>query len=144
MPYKHTQTGYAVMGAMLAFILIAWIVNSPVFLLVSLVAGILFSTLTVKVEGDGVRLWFGPGFLPVYFSIGDIEACQISRSRCWGLGIIGWPGKCRYFHVSGARSVELKMRTGEKCYVGTDQPEALEKAIREALHAFLHRAIKSE
>ncbi len=144
MPYKHTQIGYSVILAMLVFAGVALIFHSLIFLCVSLLGGVLLSTLTVSVESDGVSLWFGPGFLPTKFSLGDIESCQISKSRCWGLGVLGIPGKCRYFHVSGAHSVELKMRQGGKFFIGTDQPEALEKAIHHAIQFSLHRAMKGE
>ena len=144
MPYKHTQIGYVIILAMLVTVLIAIVLKVMVLLFIAGVVGILFSTLTVSVDGECVRLWFGPGFISMRFALGDIETCQVAKFRCCAWGIHGWPGKGWLLNVSGFHSVELKMRKGEKCYIGTDQPEALEKAIREAMHAALHRFLKVE
>lgn len=144
MPYKHTQIGYVIIISVALAALLFMVLNQMILLLIVGIFGILFSTLTVSVEGECVRLWFGPGLIHKEFSLPDIESCQVPKSRCWSWGIHGWPGKCWLFNVSGFRSVELKMRNGVKYYIGTDEPEALEKAIQGALHAAFHRSFKAD
>jgi uncharacterized membrane protein len=144
MPYKHTQIGYVVIFAMLAAAIVALAFKATILLLIASAVGILFSTLTVSVESDCVRLWFGPGFIPMRFFLGDIESCQAAKFRCCAWGICGWPGKGWIINVSGFRTVELKMRKGGKYYIGTDQPEALEEAIRKSMHRILLRALKTD
>ena len=144
MPYRHTQVGYVIIVSMLVIAVAALVLKATISLLIAGFVGILFSTLTVSVESDCVRLWFGPGFMNKKFFLGDIESCQVSKFRCRSWGIHGWPGKGWLFNVSGFSSVELKMRNGMKYYIGTDQPEALEKAIQEARHAALNRVLKVE
>lgn len=144
MPYKHTQIGYVIIVSILIGAGVAITLNVPLLLLIIGIFGVLFSTLTVSVEGEDVRLWFGPGFINKQFLLEDIEFCQITKAKCWSWGIHGWPGKAWLYNVSGFRSVELKMKNGMKYYIGTDEPEALEKAIREAIHAEFHRTLKPE
>lgn len=144
MPYKHTQIGYGIIFSMLLVAFVAVALKAVILLLIAGIAGVLFSTLSVSVEGECVRLWFGPGFVNMRFPLEDIEFCQVAKSRCWAWGIHGWPRKGWHFNVSGSHSIELKMRNDGKYYIGTDQPEALEKAILEAMHAALHRSLKVE
>jgi len=142
MPYKHTQVGYFIVMATLIGFLILLVLDALILLPIVIIFGVLFSTLTVTVEIDRVRFWFGPGFIHMQIPLTDIESCQAARSRCQSLGMHGWPGKGWFFNVSGPHSVELKIRSDGKYYIGTDEPEALEKAIRDAIHAELHRALK--
>ena len=144
MPYKHTQVGHVIIFSMLPLAIVAFVFESMSLFWIVSVAGVLFSTLTVSVEIDYVRIWFGPGFIQKRFFLNEIESCQVSKSRCFAWGIHGWPKKGWLFNVSGFRSVELKMRSGMKYFIGTDQPEALEKAILDARHANLLRALKTE
>ena len=142
MLYKHTQMGYSLMGLMVVAALTAAVFHAVIFILIACVAGILFSTLTVSVNSNGVQLWFGPGFLPQRFALGDIESCEITKRRYGFLGIYGWPGKFWIFNVSGCHSVRLQMRNGMKYFIGTNQPETLVKSIREVMHEAVHLAIK--
>lgn len=144
MPYKHTQIGYVMIISTSLAALVALVFNQIILLLIVGTVGILFSTLTVSVEGEYVRFWFGPGFINMQLSLSDIESCQVAKSRCWSWGIHGWPGKGWVFNVSGFQTVELKMRNDGKYYIGTDEPEALEKAIHEAMRASLHRTLKPD
>ena len=144
MPYKHTQIGYVIIFSMLVAGLVAWSFQAVILVLIAVIVGVLFSTLTVSVEVECVRLWFGPGFIQRRFFLGEIESCQVAKSRWYAWGIHGWPGKGWLFNVSGFRSVELKMRNDGKFFIGTDQPEALEKAIHEAMHSSLRRSLKAE
>lgn len=143
-PYKHIQIGYFLIVIMTAAALIAAVLNSIIFILIAVVGGILFSTLTVFVNGNSIRLWFGPGFLPQRIALSDIVFCEVLKKHWGPLGIWGWPGKFWFFNVSGSRFVELEMRNGVRYYIGTDRPEDLKNAIYTAMHEALHLAIKIE
>ena len=154
MLYKHTQIGFVMIAglgiAALVSILEGWVLLAMVFGF----AGVLFSALTVSMDGESVRLWFGPGFIPKRFVLEDMESCQavdlrVTPQRSWlgprlFWGICACPGKYWIYNVSGFRAVELKMRSGMIYYIGTDQPEALEKVILDGLHTRRHRAFKAD
>ncbi len=144
MPYRHTQVGYVIIFLMLPAAIAAFVFKNMSLSWIVSIAGVLFLTLTVSVEIDCVRIWFGPRFIQKRFFLNEIESCQGSKSRCYSWGIHGWLGKGWLFNVSGFRSVELKMLSGKKYFIGTDQPEALEKAILSAKHANLLRTLKTE
>jgi hypothetical protein len=56
------------------------------------------------------------------------------------LGIRKIPGGWLY-NISGADAVELTLKGGKRCRIGTDVPEELERAIEPALAA-LHQQEK--
>lgn len=142
MPYKHTQIGYVIIVCMAVGSVIAYFNHAlPVFWIMA-TAGIFFGTLTVSIGSESVEISFGPGLIRKRFSLADIETCQAMKQRCWSWGIHGWPGRGWLYNVSGFHCVELKMKNGRKYYIGTDEPEVLEKAIHEAMHLSLYRSIK--
>lgn len=142
MPYKHTQIGYVIILSMTAVAFIAYINQAFSVMWIMILVGVLFATLTVFVNGIFVEIAFGPGLIRKRFLLQDIEVCQAMRQKCWTWGIHGWPHKRWLYNVSGFHSVELKMKNGMKYYIGTDEPELLEKAINESMHQALHRSIK--
>lgn len=139
-PYEHTQIGYAVLAPLLAGLLglLAGIIAAgphPVLLAVSavLLAGIAaFPTLTIEVR-DGVLSWrFGLGVGRKAIALSHIETAAAVRnawSYGWGIRLTphGW-----LYNVSGLGAVEIVLRGGERFRLGSDEPEALARAIREA------------
>ena len=90
---------------------------------------VLFSSLTVIINEDDLKLRFGPGLIHERFKLHDIESSQIVRNRWyygWGIRITphGW-----LYNVSGFQAVEIKFRTGKKSRIGTDDPQRLKEAI---------------
>jgi hypothetical protein len=129
MNYRHTQMGYFLIVPMagIAMASLVWGNNAVAFGFA--VVGFLFSSLTVVVDRESIRIWFGPGLIRKQFKIQEIETCQAAKFRCYSWGIHGWPGKCWLYNVSGFQSIELKMKSGMKYYIGTDEPLELAKAI---------------
>ena len=136
--YRHTQTGYALiyplMGAAIIAATIA--VFSPatrvalILSIVLLVVGLLFWSLTIKVDNDSLRISFGPGLVRKNVPLGDIASCEPIRIRWWyGWGIhltpYGW-----LYNVSGWDAVAITLRDGRRFSVGADQPSELTDAIR--------------
>ena len=89
----------------------------------------LFGSLTVEVDEEELRHWFGPGFWRKTYMLQDIESANVVRnSWFWGWGIRLTPNGWLY-NVSGLDAVQLQLRSGRKLRIGTDDPQGLVEAI---------------
>jgi hypothetical protein len=89
----------------------------------------LFGSLTVEVDEEEVRHWFGPGFWKKSYQLLDIETAKVVRnSWFWGWGIRLTPNGWLY-NVSGLDAVQLQLRSGRTLRIGTDDPQGLVEAI---------------
>ncbi len=139
--YKHTQVGYLVITVMAAVMVLIGVVlvNAGInwiaigVLIVIAIVLILFSSLTVVIGEDEVEVRFGPGLISKRFKLNEIESCQVVKNHWYyGWGIRLTPHGVLY-NVSGFDAVEIKLRTGKKVRIGTDVPQQLEEAIRQAI-----------
>ena len=138
--YRHTQVGYVTLSVLLivAFAVVALSSRSarPVTLGVASVLAIcavLFSSLTVEITHGELRFHFGPGFWRKRFALVDVAAANPTRSSWWeGWGIRITPRGILY-DVSGRDAVEIELRSGQRFRIGTDEPDALVKALRTAI-----------
>lgn len=146
--YKHRQTGTTILWvlglgvAMTAAVLISSAASGstlaviPAAVLIVLSACmLLFGALTVEVQPERVVLWFGPGLIRKEFRVKEIRGAAVVRNPWyWGWGIRltphGW-----LFNVSGFDAVEIKLSSGLKYRIGTDDPQALLSAILRAVEA---------
>ena len=143
--YSHTQFGWmttiALVGAMAAFNA-AWDKLGPaspgkgtlefVMTLLGLML-LLFGWLTVKVDNEAVTARFGIGLICKKIRISDIQSAIQVRNKWyygWGMrmGPWGW-----MYNVSGLDAVEITMKNGGKFRVGTDEAEALARAIKQKI-----------
>ncbi|MFB6271699.1 MAG: hypothetical protein ABEL51_02270 [Salinibacter sp.] len=142
MRYEHTQVGYVTGGlalAVLPFIYYAFMVEDGeigVFAYAMLgafgVLAVLFSSLTVKVTDRELLFYFGPGFWTRRFALEDIISVEVVRNSAlygWGIRYThhGW-----LYNVSGLDAVEVTVRRQEQLRIGTDEPEALKRAVEAA------------
>jgi hypothetical protein len=143
--YEHRQFGSLTVAAIVAILVpVALILPRAVeasaapgtivsavvvaFLLVLL----LFSSLTVRVDREAVELRFGIGLIRKRFPTGRIVQATPVRNAWWyGWGIHLTPHGWLY-NVSGLDAVELLMGDGRTCRIGTDEPQTLADAIRNA------------
>ncbi len=140
-PYTHTQVGYVTLGvtagalALLVLVAPTWAAFAQPAMLVAtlaLVAGsILFATLTVRIEGDRLVWFFGPGFWRNACDLDTVERVEVVPQRLlegWGIRYTtrGW-----LYNVSGRRTVEIAT-TATTFRLGTDEPERLAAALRAA------------
>ena len=139
--YRHTQFGTVNVVIIIAIlplvILPAWLAGAAplawmilIFLLGVLV---LFHNLTVTINGQDLRISFGIGLIRKRFPLDQIASCQPVRNSWlygWGIRLTprGW-----LYNVSGLEAVELKMKSGKTCRIGTDEPGVLAAALEEAL-----------
>ncbi len=141
--YRHTQIGWVVLVTLAATTAIAVplarVEGAPEggFLIAGLLllAGLVFSTLTVEVDGQAVRIHFTGGLPRRRVLLSDLRACRAVRNPWrygWGIHMIpgGW-----IWNVSGFDAVELALADGSLLRVGTDEPEALARAINAVVPA---------
>jgi len=98
------------------------------------VALVLFSSLTVVIREDELEARFGPGPIRKRFKLSEIESCQVIRNPWyygWGIRLTPYG---MLFRVSGFYAVQIKLRTGMKFQIGTDVPQELEEALRQAIN----------
>ena len=147
--YEHTQIGYftiCVLFGAAVFVAVTGIVTSArgrvlisaVIEVILLICAVVFSKLTIKVDGETLRACFAMGFVFKKVRLAEIAACEPIRIRWWyGWGIhltpYGW-----LYNVSGFDAVAITLRDGRKFALGTDNPWALVDAIERLIGRVLH------
>lgn len=140
MPYHHTQTGkviLVVLGIAIVLMMITYLTIEPARPIVAptigllLVLRFLFASLTVEINNANVVCYFGPGLIRRKIALTDIRKVEAVRNP-WivGWGIRWMPGQYWLWNVSGYDAVELTLTNGSKFRIGTDEPEALVRAIQ--------------
>ncbi|MGD0719614.1 MAG: hypothetical protein ABR970_01015 [Roseiarcus sp.] len=138
--YRHTQPGALTLGAMLSaaagMATIGLFCPSPSAR--SLLwggAGVLaalawfFSSLTVEVTEDELLWRFGPGIPRYRMARAEIVSVRAVRNEFWnGFGVRMRPG-FRLYNISGLDAVELRLRNGAICRIGSDDPSGLAAAL---------------
>lgn len=139
--YRHTQFGWAVVGPLAAVgLVLAWLNRDLpdrgpglVPLVILGVVAILFATLTVTVDRHQLRARFGPGLVGKTIRLSEVASYgAVTNPWIWGWGVRLFPGGTLY-NVSGLQAVELRLRDGRVDRIGTDEPEALERALLAAI-----------
>ena len=139
MPYQHTQRGVSALVLCLiaaAFsTAVIWQSGAPwltaaIVLIVLLVVAVVFSSLTVEVNDNEIRWFFGPGFWSYRLALDEIESVAVVRNRWWyGVGIRVAP-RFRLYNVSGLDAVELRLKSNQLRRIGTDDPQGLAAALK--------------
>ena len=139
--YRHTQFGTVNVVITIAILplvfLPAWLAGADTVagLIAILLLGVLvlFYNLTVEIDDEHLRISFGIGLIRKRFPLDQIDTClPVRNSWLYGWGIRLTPRGWLY-NVSGLDAVELKMKSGKTCRIGTDEPAVLAAALREAL-----------
>ncbi len=137
--YKHSQPGYLSIVLSLVLIVVGAITYAygPRHLGMILgVAGVLCLVftykLTVEIDNDFLRFWFGPGVFHKRIALEQITYCQPFKGIIcgWGIRITGdgW-----LYNVSGMQAVTIVLKSGKKLHIGTDEPQLLIEAINSVL-----------
>jgi len=137
MRYEHTQRSYLLhwlVVPILVLVLIAMLFDgAPLSLWLFMAAFAVgmawivatFSILTVIVEEDEIRVYFGRGWPRRAIPRRDITYVRPVRNKWWyGLGIRLIPGGTLW-NVWGLDAVELRLESGKLFRVGSDDVEAL-------------------
>lgn len=150
--YRHTQR-----AGLLQFLLAGAIVLTLVVLIVATPAGslrdpvalavlisvlavlaivlVLFSSLTVEVDDEALRIAFGPGLVRHAWPLDRVQSWRAVRNPWWyGWGIHltlgGW-----LYNVAGFEAVEIVLADGRRRRIGTDDPSGLAAALEAARRA---------
>lgn len=139
--YRHRQIGSLMIVAFSAcIILLAVLLCVVEFNWIAVaVGGVLLVcllavwSLTVVIDEDTLHIRFGSGIVRKTLPLRNIESCRSVRNPWYYGWRIKWIPRGWVFDVSGFRVVEVVMNTGKRYRIGTDEPEALERAIRRSI-----------
>lgn len=144
--YRHTQLGRVIAACSLpglvpVVVLVHYIRIPEVNWVAAAIVGfqvlvlLLFGSLTVGISGGHLRIRFGIGLIRKRWPLDGIESCRpVRNSWIHGWGIRKMPGAWLY-NVSGLDAVELKLKSGKRVRIGTDEPHALLAAVEKELAA---------
>jgi hypothetical protein len=144
MTYRHTQTGWMLRIALVigAVLLAAAALAQPSPIAsAALLAGALllalpgfaWSRLTIEIDKERLRWWFGLGWPRGNIPLADIASVEITRTTFWqGWGVHytrnGW-----LYNVAGYDAVLITRRDKRRLMLGTDEPRRLKAAFERAL-----------
>jgi hypothetical protein len=142
MRYERTQQAYWMWILLLIpalFILVAWTLDPrlamalpvSVVLVPLLLAGAIFTRLTIAVDANTLRWHFGWGWPGGSIAMADIaraETTQTNLLEGWGIHWTIWHGWL--WNVSGFQAVEIFKNGGGSITLGTQDPQGLAQAIQ--------------
>jgi hypothetical protein len=143
MNYKHTQIGtlmITVLFAIAIYFIVLYMyadLNTTAVLIMILVLFLIasFSTLTVMIDEQMLRIKFGYGIFSKQFLLKEIKSVKTVQNKWyfgWGIRFWFWP-RMTIFNISGFDAVELQMNNGKLYRIGTDEPKKLESTIQTLL-----------
>jgi hypothetical protein len=138
--YRHTQLGWVILAVLAGIVLLllsslppeaAGAVRTPLVAGAAIVL-FLFCALCVEVDTEAIRLRFGIGLIRKRIPLADVASWRAVRNPWYcGWGIRLGP-RGVLWNVSGFDAVEIDLPGGRRFRVGTDEPEALVRAITQA------------
>lgn len=139
--YRHTQSGRLMVLSSLGMFACALAAGaltprSFAFYPLALAAAFIyfgFRELTVEVDHEEIRLTFGAGWFKKAFPLSGVESAAAVRNSWWNGWGVKYNGRYWLYNVDGFDAVELRFRDGRAARIGTDEPAALEAAIRARL-----------
>lgn len=90
-----------------------------------------FTVLTVEVD-DRIEVRFGGGWPRRRLPLGSVVAADAVRNRWWYGWGIRYLGEGWLWNVYGLDAVRLELDTGRALWIGTDDPQGLLLAVRQA------------
>jgi protein-S-isoprenylcysteine O-methyltransferase Ste14 len=140
MAYRHTQIGTVILVSLgLAMLLIlgllirtGWHPTGVAVLCILAVAAWLFSSLTIEVKDATLEWRFGPGLIRKRCPLAEVREVQAVRNPWYYGSGIHWTPQGWLYNVSGVGGVAITLASGKRFRIGTDEPQALAEAIRQA------------
>lgn len=140
MEYRHTQFGNVIFTGLFATMVVIIIVPlylgvfHPVLFAGALILAIslaFFYSLNVQISDGMLFCSFGIGIIRRRIPLTDIQDVHAVKNPWYaGWGIRWMPGQYWLWNVSGFRAVELLLKNGSRFRIGTDEPEALLRALQ--------------
>lgn len=96
---------------------------------IMLLSGFAFSSLTISIRDGQLSWWFGPGIVKKTIPLSTIVSAEPTRTSVlngWGIHLTtrGW-----LYNVAGRDAVLITQEDGKQVLLGTDEPDALARAI---------------
>lgn len=139
--YRHTQRGDLIIlsvGGAAILIIASFLIFPPNLITVPvllILASVLVSMaqLTVTVTGSSLAIRFGPvGLIHREWPLDTIVSARpVTTPWYYGYGI-RWTPHGVLYNVSGSRAVEIQLTSGTRIRIGTDEPEAVVRALAKA------------
>ncbi|ARN81647.1 hypothetical protein [Methylocystis bryophila] len=134
--YRHRQIGWTIIIVLGVATLFAGAADlaaprSPALLVaaIMLLTGLIFSSLTIEVTPNELVWFFGPGLLKRRVARSEIAKAEPARNKWWwGWGVRLTPRGWLY-NVDGLEAVEIAKKDGASFRLGTDEPQALARAL---------------
>lgn len=134
--YRHTQFGWFTLGTTLLVFPVAaaalWSTDPAMLAFASIaivVVGSLFGWLTVDLDNRRLLIKMGIGLIRRAIPLSSIRAfAPVTNRWYYGWGVRLTPYGMLY-NVSGLRAVEILFENGRRVRIGTDEPEALVRAL---------------
>src|SRR5512134_2434452 len=134
MSYEHTQHGWPVRIAFgvaaLVFLVMPMVQPldqpTPRAMLVAgaamaVLIGLMWSRLTIRIDGDRLRWSFGVGWPRFSLPLADVQSVEVARTTFWqGWGIHRVRGGWLY-NIAGWDAVRITRRDGKHLVLGTDE-----------------------
>jgi len=139
--YRHTQVGWVIITSLLLAAVVLYPLLSStesaslsvLLLFITLFMMMQFATLTVVLENRRIRFYFGIGLIRKRFDLAEVvDYRQVKNPWHYGWGIHIFPGGTLY-NVSGSAALELTLTNGRRIRIGTDEPEALLRALERVI-----------
>jgi hypothetical protein len=138
--YRHTQVGWVIIallgGGALLLASQPGLLRLPGWWILFAILGVLlalFGTLRVEVGREAIRAAFGVGLVRRTVPTREVVSWRPVRNPWYaGWGIRLGPGGVLW-NVSGLHAIEFVLRTGRRFRLGTDEPEALSRALETVL-----------
>ncbi|MGE5161831.1 MAG: hypothetical protein ACM3O5_10015 [Betaproteobacteria bacterium] len=145
MPYEHTQHGWPVRVAFGLAALVLLVMPAvqppghpaaPATLVagaaLAVILGLMWSRLTVRIDGDRLRWSFGIGWPRFSLPLAEVQSVEVTRTtfwQGWGIRVVrgGW-----LYNVAGLDAVRITRTSGRLVLLGTDEPRRLKAAIEQA------------
>lgn len=138
--YRQTQYGalmfgvFTVTGVLIVVVAMAIIAEGRWFSAIFMIGLYLFGlasffALTVEISGGQLKFWFGIGMIRKSYPLSEIQSVKEVKNpwyTFWGIKSI--PGGWLYAIAPGP-AVEITLKNGRIVSLGTNQPEALRRAI---------------
>ena len=139
MAYRHRQVGTLTLVLLLGIVLLmgiavefGWNPVAVAVLCVLTMLGGLFYSMTVEIHEATLEWSFGPGLIRRQTALAEIRNVQVVRNPWyygWG---IHWTPRGWLFNVGGFGAVAITLASGKRYRIGTDEPQTLAEAIRQA------------
>ena len=100
-------------------------------IVIALAAGIIFSSMTIRIDDRNVLWHFGPGVLHKSASLREVVSAEPTTTHWYdGLGVHltdrGW-----LYNIGGRQAVLITMQDGRRFLLGTDEPMVLAERVRQ-------------